>query len=202
MTVAVAVTDWMAVASGRKALEYLAKPLTMAMLIGVALSLDVASEVVLGAFVVALVFSLIGDVFLMLPDERWFVFGLGAFLAAHVAYVVGLMISGVTVAALAVGFVIVVAGALGIGLRIVQAVRRSDEPGMAGPVIGYLVVISLMVTCAVGTRNPFAVAGAALFYTSDALIAWNRFVTRHSWADLAVMITYHLGQIGLVASLI
>ena len=41
------------------------------------------------AFVVALVFSLAGDVFLMLPDEdRWFAFGLGSFLLGHIAFVV------------------------------------------------------------------------------------------------------------------
>jgi uncharacterized membrane protein YhhN len=201
MTLAVATGDWLAVASGRKALEYLAKPLTMVMLIGVALSLDVHRDVVLGAFVVALIFSLIGDVFLMLPGGQWFIFGLGAFLAAHVAYVVGLVISGVTLAGLALGAAVVVIGVLMIGVRIVSGVRR-QEPSMAGPVMGYLVVISLMVVCAFGTRNLWAIGGAALFYTSDALIAWNRFVKDHSWRNVVVMITYHLGQIGLVLFLV
>ena len=63
----------------------------MVLLIGVALELNVSSDLERGAFVVALVFSLIGDVFLMLPGERWFVFGLGSFLAGHLAYVVGLV---------------------------------------------------------------------------------------------------------------
>ena len=201
MTLAVAAGNWLAVATGRQTLEYVAKPLTMVMLIVVALSLDVQSEVVLGAFVVGLIFSLIGDVFLMLPGEQWFIFGLGAFLAAHIAYITGLVISGVTLGGLAVGLAVAAVGVLAIGVRIVSGVRR-QEPTMAGPVMGYLIVISLMVVCAVGTRNPFAIAGAALFYTSDALIAWNRFVQDHSWGNVVVMITYHLGQIGLVLSLI
>jgi len=202
MTFAVAMTDWIAVARGWQGAEYVAKPLTMVMLIGVALSLDVASEAVLGAFVVALVLSLVGDVFLMLPGERWFVFGLGAFLAGHLAYIVGLLMSGVTLPALAVGLAVVALGVLVIGIRVVTAVRASEEPEMVGPVGAYIGVISLMVVCAIGTRNPFAIGGALLFYSSDALIAWNRFVRRYGWGDVVVMVTYHLGQIGLVLSLI
>ena len=202
MTFAVAMTDWIAVARGWQVAEYVAKPLTMVMLIGVALSLNVTSDAVRGAFVVALVLSLVGDVFLMLPDERWFVFGLGAFLAGHVAYIVGLLMSGVALPALAVGVAVVALGVLVIGIRVLTAVRGGDEPEMAVPVGAYIAVISLMVVCAIGTRNPFAIAGALLFYSSDALIAWNRFVRRHGWGDVVVMITYHLGQIGLVLSLI
>jgi uncharacterized membrane protein YhhN len=202
MTFAVALTDWGAVATGRRGVEYVAKPLTMVMLIGVALTLDASSEAVLGAFVVALVFSLAGDVLLMLPGEQWFVFGLAAFLAGHVAYIVGLLMSGVSLPALLVGLAAVTVAVLVVGVRIIGAVRRSDEPDLFGPVVAYVVVISLMVTCAVGTRNAWAIGGAALFYTSDALIAWNRFVREHSWGRVAVMVTYHLGQVGLVLSLI
>ena len=44
-------------------------------------------------FVAALVLSLAGDVFLMLPKDL-FVFGLGAFLLGHLAYIVGLHVDG------------------------------------------------------------------------------------------------------------
>ena len=45
-------------------------------------------------------------------------------------------------------------------------------------------------------------AGAALFYASDALIGWERFVEARDGGHLAVMVTYHLGQILLVLSLV
>lgn len=38
--------------------------------------------------------------------------------------------------------------------------------------------------------------------TSDAMIAWNRFVRPFRAADLGIMVTYHLGQAGLVLSLL
>jgi hypothetical protein len=44
--------------------------------------------------------------------------------------------------------------------------------------------------------------GASLFFASDSLIAWNRFVRPRAWAPVAIMVTYHLGQAGLVTSLV
>ena len=201
LTLAVAVVDWAAVAADRRGVEYVAKPLTMVGLIGVALTLDPVSQVVLGAFLVALVLSLVGDVALLRPGDGSFMVGLGAFLAAHVAYVVGLVARGVTLSWLAVGLVVVAGAVVVVGRPIVQAVRRGSE-GLAAPVVAYLVVISAMVVVAIGSRNPFAIVGGLLFYASDATLAWNRFVTPHRWGRVAVMVTYHLGQMGLVLSLI
>ena len=47
-----------------------------------------------------------------------------------------------------------------------------------------------------------AVVGAGLFYVSDALIAWNRFVAETRHGRVAIMVTYHLAQMGLVLSLV
>ena len=74
-------------------------------------------------------------------------------------------------------------------------------PELALPVSMYIGVISLMVASAIGTENLVAIAGATLFYVSDALIAWNRFIQEYPWGRVAIMVTYHLGQIGLVLSL-
>ncbi len=85
-----------------------------------------------------------------------------------------------------------------IGTRVLRGVRAGPDPGLAGPVVAYMCVISAMVASAIGVGQVMMVIGAALFYASDALIAWNRFVaeTRHS--GVAIMVTYHLAQVGLV----
>jgi uncharacterized membrane protein YhhN len=72
---------------------------------------------------------------------------------------------------------------------------------MTGPVTAYMVVISAMVATAAATGVALAGLGATLFYVSDASIAWDRFVARWSWARTWIMVTYHLGQAGLVLSL-
>lgn len=196
---AAAFANWIAVGRGAKPLEYVAKPLTLVLFIAAAVALDPSDETVRLWFVIALVLCLVGDVLLMIP-RNLFVFGLGAFLMGHLAYVVGLQLAGQTGLWFVIGLAVVLVGAVVIGVRVVRAVRAS-EPSLVGPVTAYMAVISLMVACAFGTRNGFAIVGALLFYGSDALIAWNRFVRPAPWAGVAIMVTYHLGQLGLVLSL-
>jgi uncharacterized membrane protein YhhN len=197
-----AAVDWWAVAQGHRGVEYLAKPLTLIALIAAAASLDVGDGAVQGAFVVALVFSLLGDVLLMLPGDQWFVFGLASFLAAHVAYVVGFWLAGVSLFAFLVGVLIVAVAIVVLGRRIVNGVADGDDQGLVVPVAVYMLVISVMLASAVGTLDALAIVGAGLFYTSDALIAWTRFIRDFRHGRLAVMVTYHLAQFGLVLSLV
>jgi uncharacterized membrane protein YhhN len=65
-----------------------------------------------------------------------------------------------------------------------------------------MTVIGAVVATAVAVGNPLAAAGAVLFAASDSMIAWDRFVGEFSGASVLIMITYHLGQAGLVASLL
>jgi len=187
LTLVVAVVDWFAVATGRRPLEWFAKPATLALLVGVAVTLHPEHAATRAWFVAGLLASLAGDVFLMLPKER-FIEGLVAFFVGHVCY--------------AVGVAVVAVGAATLGRHIVRAVRAGDEPALATPVVAYLVVISAMVASAIGSGDAWAVAGALLFFASDGILAWNRFVGPVRNGRLAVMVTYHLGQVGLVLSLL
>lgn len=200
ITLVSAVIDWVAVNHGHRPVEYVFKPLTLVVLTAAALALDPADPTVRAWFVVALVLSLAGDVFLMLPGDR-FVPGLGAFLLAHLAYVVGLAVAGLEPLGVLAGLLVVGAAFGLVGTRLVAGIRAT-EPAMAGPVTAYMGVISAMVVCAFGTGDGVAIAGAVLFYASDALIGWGRFVRPYDWGRLAVMVTYHLGQVLLVLSLV
>jgi uncharacterized membrane protein YhhN len=135
-------------------------------------------------------------------DEKWFVAGLGSFLLGHIAYIVGLQLAPRSWGWTAVGLAVVVVAIAIVGRRVVQGVAAGDHREMVGPVIAYLVVISAMVVSAFGTAAPWAIAGASLFYASDATLAWNRFLEQRRFGPLAVMVTYHLGQLGLVAWLV
>lgn len=200
VTLVAAVGDWLAVHHGHGWVEYVCKPATMVALLGVAVALDPRDPAARACFVVALVLSLAGDVLLMLRGDL-FVAGLASFLLAHVAYAAGLVVGGVHPGALAAGVAVVAAAFALVGRRLLAGVRARDR-GLAGPVAAYAVVISAMLACAIGTRHAPAVAGAALFYASDALIGWNRFVRPAAGGETTIMVTYHLGQILLVLSLI
>ena len=140
-----AVGDWWAVARRQKAVEYVCKPATMAALIGVAVALDARPGAATAWFIAALLFSLAGDVFLMLPHDL-FVFGLGSFLVAHLAYIAGLNVDGGSAGALAVSALVVAAVAIVVARPILRAVWRGDDPTLRIPVVVYMLAISAMVT--------------------------------------------------------
>ncbi len=193
--------NWWAVESGNRRLEWLCKPAAMVALIGAALALAPDDPAVKAAFVVGLVLSLAGDVFLMLPSDR-FLLGLLSFFAAHLAYVVGFLLAGPEPALLALGLLAVLAGGAAVGRPLVRHVQAGDQGDMAVPVMAYMGVISAMVVTASGAGNPVGIGGALSFYASDATLGWNRFVAEIPHGRLAVMVTYHLAQFLLVLSLI
>jgi len=196
-----AVADWIAKARDDRTLEYVAKPATIVALIVVATALDPAHSGRRAWFVAALVFSLAGDVFLMLPSDQ-FVAGLASFLVAHVCYVIGFWVEPPSALAIVVAAVIVVAIVSPVAVRIVSALRAGGDGSLAGPVIAYITVISAMVASALASGNVAAGAGAVVFAVSDTLIAWDRFVHRVRFAPVAIMVTYHVGQALLVLSLL
>jgi uncharacterized membrane protein YhhN len=191
-----ALGDWIAVRRRVRVAEYLCKPAVVAALVAVALNLHPVDPGQRRWFVVALLLSLAGDVFLMLPGDR-FVPGLAAFLLAHVAFLVGFVVRGLHGAQVLAGLEVV---ALASGLLAPRILRDVPERERA-PVAVYMGVISLMVAAAFGTGGVLAVLGAALFFSSDATLAWARFVSPDIDSRLFVMVTYHLGQLLLVASL-
>jgi uncharacterized membrane protein YhhN len=196
-----AVGDWLAVGRKSTPLEYVCKPGTLAALAVVAITLDPVDGDVRSWFVAALVLSLLGDVFLMLPSDR-FVAGLASFLLAHVAYVVGFTRGGGSILAVVVAAIPVVMVAALLGARFLRAVARAGDRELVGPLVAYMAVIAAMVSFALASGNALAAIGAVLFMASDSLIAETRFVQPRPWGPLAIIVTYHLGQAGLTLSLL
>jgi uncharacterized membrane protein YhhN len=230
LTLVVALADWIAVSRramdpasvGARRAEYVAKPLTMVLLIAAALAIAHAHATtgVTGAHratayltvatVAALVLSMVGDVFLMLPEDsasadRNFVFGLGAFLLAHVAYIAAFVSlhahGGYAISFVLTGLVLAGAVFATVGLPI-RAAAKDEDPALAVPVLAYVAVISLMVVAAWWTGDMRIIPGALLFAVSDAMIGWTRFVRKDWELDVPIIVTYHLAQILLVLGLV
>ena len=199
-TLVVAAADWVAVGTGRRSAEYVLKPLTMVVLIAAAISMqDADPESAQWLVVAGLVASLAGDVFLML-EERYFVAGLGSFLVAHLLYMGAFLTMGLSGFGFVLGAAAVAVLIRAIGVKIVVGATEHKQ-SLGVPVSLYVLVISLMVAFAAGTGRPWAIAGAVLFYVSDAFIGWSRFVKEFPGQRLAIMTTYHLGQVGIVLGL-
>jgi uncharacterized membrane protein YhhN len=213
----VAVLDWVAVAKGWNKVEYLAKPGTMLVLIGLLALVGGFGSLPLICFGLGIFFSLAGDVFLMISyasfSDRWFVPGLVAFLLAHLAYITGLNTPLPNVSPIwSLGLAIVLAlTAARILRRILTGVRQKGLLGLVRPVGIYGMVITLMLLSALLTLDNstwkisaagLVAAGATLFYFSDVLLAWNKFVNPIKNGRLANMILYHFGQFALVTGVI
>jgi uncharacterized membrane protein YhhN len=160
-------------------------------------------------FIVGLVFSLAGDVFLMLPD-KFFLPGLIAFLLTHVFYTVGfehlLPPEGSELAAGGIA-VILIAVAAWLYSRLAAGMEKSGKAKMRFPVLIYTIVIMLMVyTALLSLFDPrwamlpavLVSVGAVLFLLSDILNGWVRFVGPIREHRILIMITYHLGQFGII----
>ncbi|GAC1333805.1 MAG: lysoplasmalogenase [Candidatus Dormibacteria bacterium] len=195
-----AAMDWVAVAHGNRRVEYAAKPATLALLVACALVISPASGEQRAWFVAALALSLAGDVFLVLPRDR-FLPGLFCFLGAQLAYSGGFLASGFSAARASLAMtMLIIAGAV-LMQRVVAGIRARHQERLVPVVVGYGVALSLTVALAFASRQPAAVLPAALFYFSDAVISFRRFVGDRAWMPVAIIVTYHLAQVGLVATL-
>lgn len=154
--------------------------------------------------VIGLLFSLLGDVLLEWPANL-FVFGLGAFLLAHLAYLVAYLGESKRLAPLALLLAFVVAGSM------FAVLASSDLGDLLMPVALYSLAIGCMLWRAlarlgndgIATRSAWLAAGGALlFVLSDSLIGINRFVVPFDSARYAIILSYWLGQLGIAASVI
>jgi uncharacterized membrane protein YhhN len=201
VAIVAAIVDWLAVARGNRGVEYVAKPAATLALVGVAATLDAAHGDTQAVFVAALLASLAGDVFLMLPGDR-FVAGLASFLVAQLLFTVGFALHGGDAEAYAVGAVVAALLVTPLAVRFVRALHAAGRDALVVPVVAYMSAISAMLVSAIASGNAFAVVGAVAFVGSDSLIAETRFVQPRPWGPVTIMVTYHVALLGLVLSLL
>jgi uncharacterized membrane protein YhhN len=155
--------------------------------------------------IIGLIFCLGGDVFLALPQERMFLFGLVSFLLGHVCYVIGFIwIAGPGKMTL-IGVIVtmVLSGLVFVWLK-------PHLGTMKKPVIAYILVISFMFIGAWSVLGmpwqPFAArlfvfTGAACFYISDIFVARDRFLKNAFINRLLGLPLYYIAQFMLAFSI-
>jgi uncharacterized membrane protein YhhN len=150
----------------------------------------------------ALVFSLLGDVLLMFVEQspNYFMFGLVAFLLAHVMYIL-VFLKYRNAYKKPIGFIILMT-IYAIGLFYFL---RNGLGEMHVPVLIYMTVILTMSITAFlrEGRVPkmsyhFVFLGAVLFMVSDSLLALNKFYEVLPLANIIIMLTYALAQYFIV----
>ena len=170
------------------------------------LSKPIASTLLAKSILSALVFSWIGDILLLWPDL--FLYGLGAFLMAHVCYILGFRLAQEQEKRVdswhfirSFFYNLPIYGLVGLVFYLIYP----NLGGLKIPVIAYIFVLVGMVTTA---RARFkktnsasfwqVITGAFLFLISDGILAVARFYQDFPEAGILIMGTYATGQLLLV----
>ena len=174
---------------------YVFKPLTTTLIIILALmATELVSPFYQAMIVIGLIFSLGGDIFLMLPSDR-FVVGLVSFLIAHLFYIVAFVYpSGFAISPLFLALYLVYSG-----IMIWQIWPHIGS--LRAPVLIYMAVILVMGWQALERWSLLqtnaallAVIGATLFVISDSTLALDRFRSHFVSARFLVLSTYFSAQ--------
>lgn len=202
----VAIIDWIAVARDWRRVEYIAKPaVIIILLVWLVINKGFSSWMIW--FGIGLIFSFVGDIWLLLP-EKFFIAGLFSFLLTHIAYIIGFnpTLPQTNIASFILAAFVGISAAQ-IYNKVAAGLIKKEQEDLRIPSLLYTVMISLMLLSALLTlvRTSWdALAaitvsmGALLFFISDALIAWNKFIHSIPNGRLYIMITYHLGQFGII----
>lgn len=198
--------EWVAAGKRWNRIRVISKPLSLLLLI--ALFSSLGGWVSQGFwFGLGLVFSLLGDIFL-LCRTRFFIFGLFSFLLAHIFYILGFLYGPLQLTWLVILPFLVVLGFCSVAYpKLIGGVRRRMEHKRLWlPVLLYMITITVMVSSAFLTwfRPQWSIIaalaaslGAFLFTISDTVLATGRFLRPVPYGNFLVMFTYHLGQLGI-----
>ncbi len=156
------------------------------------------------AVIAGLALCLVGDVCLAIPGQTAFRIGLVAFLLGHVGYIVAFVMTAHPGRAMWVTALAAVPVSTFVYARLLPYLDR-----MRRPVMGYVVVITLMVITAgalFGTPHLayagrlLVLNGALAFYISDLFVARQRFVHPSFYNRLIGLPLYYLGQFQIAYS--
>ena len=178
------------------------KPLTLILIISIVLIFQPSEEKYKIFILVGLLFSLIGDVFLIFP-ERHFTKGLIAFLVGHIFYIFAFLIPQGFNFNVWIFLPIFLLGVLYLKIILPYAGEK------ALPVIIYIIIIAIMGWTALERFYSaqtigalLAAIGAILFMLSDSILAYNKFRKQFGSAELIILSTYYTAQWLLALSVI
>ena len=200
----IAIVEVYSVYKDNKKIEYIAKPLLMPFLIlfyvfGVIEGVSITR--VDWLIVVALIGGCTGDIFLMLEDqEKWFLFGMGAFLINQIFYIISFFISITDYTAFNVwGLFLLGPTILILTFMLPRFINKTED--MKIPVVVYMAAILLMHVAAIlrlaefqGLPFVLIYVGSISFIFSDAILALNKWGGEFTNARLINMTTYIMAQ--------
>ena len=190
-----------------KIVHYFTKPaLLTSLILFFYIQSEALSKYIRGLVLFALVFSLLGDIFLMFVDRssHYFMLGLISFFLAHVFYC--LVFFKQINSKMNPTVLIIVLTMYAFGLFHLLKDNLGD---LLVPVICYIIVILMMVIFAFLRQKKVSeksfnlvFIGAILFVVSDSILALNKFYMPLQFSSINIMLTYGLAQFLIVLGLL
>ncbi len=215
--------DWLAVGLGWKRIRPYTKVAALVLLIsGVLEMMGFAPGFPAWLLILALLFGLAGDILLLFPD-RFFTWGLGAFLLGHLTYLAlfGWLIRSGNLSGLVprtpvwAWWCLFLALLLGILVFHWVIIRKMRPPGPSKWMRAALYLYAICLTAVMVVSYLAAISfwdkgvslwslplGGTLFFISDFILAYDRFVRPLHSAQLWIRISYHLAQFFLALGFI
>lgn len=207
----VSLINWVSAWQLRMIPYYITKPLVLSGLI-VFLVLRAPITPATMPFLLGLIFSLLGDIFLIPKGTRWFLVGMGAFSVTQLMYTWGFNLSMVKLPVLIVGVVAFLGGIVLIHLLVSRLSESSSINKAILPFIkGYgALVLAMVMSALLCLARPawsdlaavMAGIGGILFFLSDGMIALDKLDRRLPKYRFWIIFTYHLAQFLIVGAVI
>lgn len=182
---------------GSALVKYLLKPATMLLIIALAIYGSGLETTFAKWVVIALIFSLFGDIFLMF-ENRWFIHGLISFFIAHIFYIIAFwnsftlnMSSHISLLAA----ICLLIFSVWFYLFLLDYVLDEGGITLALAVAAYFIVIAMMMWSASLVGSSMLIVASLLFVISDAILAYDKFRHPFRIAEHLVMITYFTAQL-------
>ncbi|NQX80801.1 MAG: lysoplasmalogenase [Flavobacteriaceae bacterium] len=156
------------------------------------------------SFVIALMFSLVGDIFLLFEGELFFILGLGSFLISHILYISVILkaeksgkINYTKLTLCFIPFLLL--------FSYIFTLIYPKLEQMLMPVVVYASTIAIFGSLSLyfyivnkKISNLYLLVGAVLFVSSDAILSTQLFHYPHFIKELLIMSTYAFAQYFLV----
>ncbi len=183
-------------------LTYLFKPLTLIIIILFSfLQVSEVSSFYKMMIIFGLFFSMGGDIFLMLPSDK-FLHGLASFLVAHIFYLLAFISDSALPANLLYLIPVLVIGA------IILRILLPRVKGKTVPVVVYALILMLLLWQSMGRlelsythSSIVALIGSIFFISSDVTLVFNRFVKELPNGQLFILSTYYIAQVFIASSI-
>jgi len=206
---AVSLVNWVSAWQERMLTYYITKPIVMVGVIGYFL-IKVPITPLRLPFLFGMVFSLLGDIFLIPRGTRWFMVGIGAFSLAQLMYIWGFNSSKTSLPVMIAGLGALMAAVFLIH-RAVDWLSKTSKLNKAilpffkayGALVAAMAISGILCLARPAWHTRAAVMagiGGLLFFISDSMIALDKLDRRLPKYRFWIIFTYHLAQFLIVGA--